>query len=781
VANRQQHVVEWIFDPVVGGSSFIFNSQANPPASSGVDRLFTTDRPTIRLTIAHEAQRHATQTSRLAEVVARIKDSDAALGQLSDWRKVAATIYDTYLLSRPSGAAQQRVLLPLLGMSKQRSLLGVIPEQPLSQSNPHDTTPRPTEPWTDLTLRKLCLFNIIIACEWWPISSAYERQFAWAFRRMSDFLFDVTDGYMALGTVVIGGPDWLSCADIQVLASNRLHPRSWVSGMQIAHKYMPIRVGRGFWSKRTRRATLWDEPEGYRTLTHEWAHYALGLKDHYLVRVGVDLRLGKLLESQQASPEAWLALPTISLPLESIMSTLDGTSELVDNAGGDGKSDEWSELKNRFPDLDIHITDLRDQGPGNVPLPLPEIAFIDLPAAVNHPVNEGRFDAPIYVKPQLAAAPSIDINSYPAVIDSHCWVYTIRGALDNPQSMIAHGVLDARAGSDGFQLLGAEQGDMIVLIADGYATQPKDGRAAQPIVLTGSLAAPNTDGKFNVAGWRNSTPDSFPIVDVYPVGNYDPNNGYSLRVALDAGGWRGWLFPLEGIEQITPAHQLSWMIGATASDQSIAGKQSDLKSTIATLDGHVLLTSGGTTPALMTIAAYSIGGGPQTINPPYTNPIPAGSSEGNALLFFYDAQGSVPMPDDAEVPLVITTRNYGTPLLDPALEPRSYTFSLAANMALPDDREATLVMFVDRDTANDTSVLELHRYTGGSHPWSQIPALYKKDLSLVAAPLYNASARINHSPAPEVPPATAPGLIAHPLVAERYRLVARQESSSESS
>jgi hypothetical protein len=316
-----------------------------------------------------------------------------------------------------------------------------------------------------------------------------------------------------------------------------------------------------------------------------------------------------------------------------------------------------------------------------------------------------------------------------------------------------------------------------VLIADGYDTQPKDGRSARPIVLTGALGALGSDSKFRVTSWRNATPDSFPIADVYPVGKYDPSNGYSLRVALDAGGWRGWLFPLEGIEQVKPDSQLSWSVGTDTYDQSVAGKQSDPLSKIVSLDGHVLLTTGGQTPALMTIAAYSIGGGPQSINPPYTNPIPAGSSEGNALLFFYDEQASVPSPADAEVPLVITTRNYGAPLLDPALEPRSYTFSLASNMALPDDREATLVMFVDRDNANDTGVLELHRYVSGAQPWSQIAALYKNDLSLVAAPLYNSTARINHSPSSDVPPATAPGLIAHPLAAERYRLVARRRTS----
>lgn len=71
-------------------------------------------------------------------------------------------------------------------------------------------------------------------------------------------------------------------ADIQIMASNQLQPRSWVSGLYVAAKYMPIRMGRGMWHRKRKVAVPWNEAESYRALVHEWAHYALDLRDAYL-------------------------------------------------------------------------------------------------------------------------------------------------------------------------------------------------------------------------------------------------------------------------------------------------------------------------------------------------------------------------------------------------------------------------------------------------------------------------------------------------------------------
>lgn len=70
----------------------------------------------------------------------------------------------------------------------------------------------------------LYLFNVIIALEW-NTGRAFLQQLRLAAARASDFLYDATNGYMAIGHVIIGGPDLMDVADIQVMASNRIHPR----------------------------------------------------------------------------------------------------------------------------------------------------------------------------------------------------------------------------------------------------------------------------------------------------------------------------------------------------------------------------------------------------------------------------------------------------------------------------------------------------------------------------------------------------------------------------
>ncbi len=67
------------------------------------------------------------------------------------------------------------------------------------------------------------LFNIIVALEWQP-GVRYMRQLRAAFRRASDFLYDATDGYMAFGQVLFGGPELMDCADIQIMASRSFAP-----------------------------------------------------------------------------------------------------------------------------------------------------------------------------------------------------------------------------------------------------------------------------------------------------------------------------------------------------------------------------------------------------------------------------------------------------------------------------------------------------------------------------------------------------------------------------
>jgi len=78
--------------------------------------------------------------------------------------------------------------------------------------------------------QRRCLFNMLVALEWSP-SPATVEALKETFTEAAKLLMDVTDGYMSIGQVVIGGPELMPCADIQVFASNRLFPRSSVNGL----------------------------------------------------------------------------------------------------------------------------------------------------------------------------------------------------------------------------------------------------------------------------------------------------------------------------------------------------------------------------------------------------------------------------------------------------------------------------------------------------------------------------------------------------------------------
>jgi hypothetical protein len=738
------------------------------------------DQPAWELQLQAEVRRHEKQ-----QIPGALKNNNGTKllpGLLNDWSEIAAAIYSVTLSSELAGKSQDAYLRPIIamnggmmaGQSGQQEtplLLGVTPDQPINRSEKSNQV-RTSSPITS-KLRPLCLFNVIAACEWWPISEAYQRELMWAFRRMSDFLFDVTDGYMALGHVAIGDASWMNCADIQILASNRLHPRSWVSGMQLPEKYMPIRVGRGRWNKQVQRAIPWDEPEGYRDLVHEWAHYALGLKDHYLGVKDAYLLDNQLTEIRNSRSIVRLAVPKINLPLESVMSQGVGTSELVSNLDNKGKDSEWANLKLRFPDLPIPGNVRANTGPGALPLPLPEIQFIA--ATDNALEQEPRFWPPVYdpkATDKPAEVPIMDVN--------HCWVFTVRGLQDDetldPKNLIAHGTLEARSITEGFALPGAQPGDTVVLIGDGLASK---NTSQKPLVLMRKLGALNeVTYEFSLAdAWLPKTPASFPLVDVYPTVNssqntdleqQDSSDSFQIQVEINTDRWRGWIFPL-GTTEISG--ELQWSQNTANPKQSRAGEKSDASAKLSSLDGHILLMNDA---HQVTVAAYSIGGGPASVGVPWPAPITAGSSEGNAMIFFYDKQASVPpLPDEAT--LTVTTRNYGISNGYPDYQTCSYTYSLVPNRPLPSEKYGTLVMAIDRTTVGEDEAVELRRFDPKSGTWAQkVPALYDAVLSNVAAPLYG-DAEARYQPAVDGLYPSAPGLFAGEIVAERYQLVKRKK------
>ena len=131
----------------------------------------------------------------------------------------------------------------------------------------------------------------------------------------------------------------------------------------------------------------------------------------------------------------------------------------------------------------------------------------------------------------------------------HCWVYVVRGPIEQPERLIAQGTFDERALADGFRLLGARSGDTVVLI--GEADQDL-------IVLAGKIEGIDpTTHSARIPSWISATPPALdtaqpipPSVDVLPSRMDADQPGaqaaqVSVRVRSDdrARPNQVWMFP----------------------------------------------------------------------------------------------------------------------------------------------------------------------------------------------------------------------------------------------
>lgn len=154
--------------------------------------------------------------------------------------------------------------------------------------------------------RPLVLFDVVASLAWQPAAgSPYPSELRQGLRRASAYLYDLTDGRMALGPVTIyaGGRGW-DGADLRFLADNTYRPSAQVggivptarpytaapSGAQTVYAPGAIFLGR-FWDGLDASNAVtgaWSQPDAFRTLAHEWAHYALFLYDEYRQTAGAE-------------------------------------------------------------------------------------------------------------------------------------------------------------------------------------------------------------------------------------------------------------------------------------------------------------------------------------------------------------------------------------------------------------------------------------------------------------------------------------------------------------
>lgn len=159
-----------------------------------------------------------------------------------------------------------------------------------------------------LTVKKrnpLVLFNLVVSVEWdaydladanpsIPIDTFLEK-LSRGIQSASNFLYDATDGQFAFGQVTVydGGRHW-DDADLQILASNRVRPSATVGGISATKDFTYtstteqitvfhpgyFRMGRA-WNRFGGLEGALDQPDAFRTLVHEFAHYGLYLYDEY--------------------------------------------------------------------------------------------------------------------------------------------------------------------------------------------------------------------------------------------------------------------------------------------------------------------------------------------------------------------------------------------------------------------------------------------------------------------------------------------------------------------
>jgi hypothetical protein len=600
------------------------------------------------------------------------------------------------------------------------------------------------------TPQNCCLFNVIVAFDWNP--GYYELELLRiTCDEAANLLFDVTDGYMTFHRIIVGGPELMPCADIQIFSSNRLYPRSWVDGLNNPVKYQPIRVGRGYWRKNTGRAEPWHKGYGAAVLVHEWLHYACGLKDSY---VGLERVVGgRLVEANSKHPDAF-ALPKVSPIVNTLMANLDST-ELLDEK-------QWERL--------AHHQDYR---------------WFEIPSK-HQPRNVPPRDAPSPLFDMLGTAKEDPEDDQQVLLDwedaelkgvldqRHCWIYVLVPVEnDRSEMLIAQGSYEIQP--EGYRIIGARPGARLLLVGQ---------LSGVPKVCSRTIKS-HSEGRitFEEKIWCSVTPaHPLPLIAVSVVGS-QTETPYTLRVDVTPSDGRKWIctvFPL-GQQGGIPA------IGKPGGPYIAHG--------IRYLDGHVLLSAppakSGHQPEIV-IAHFSIGGSPGAAFPAGPNPVPAGSSDGNAMVFFYDEaaaklgtlgasgaqeafeKGSPSASDShAASPLrIITTTNLLATPEASCQSARSYTFAVTTNMPLPTGflgkplYYPTLVLYFDQDSKRNSVTgveekgsLVIHRSVGGL--WEPVPAARQVedgDRLLVAT---------------QLKPATDPGLFSVQPYPEYYRLFFR--------
>lgn len=601
---------------------------------------------------------------------------------------------------------------------------------------------------------RIYLFNIIIACEWEP--SALDRAlFYRAFRRANDYLYDVTNGYMGFGQLAIGGREWMPIADVHIFASSRTYPASSIHYDLLApyrvHRRRPIRLGRVLWDRFNKRYYSWDEPEGYRVIVHEWAHYALGWKDAYL-------------HSTQ-SEDHKLILPVINPQPGTIMDTTTGISE-----GEFEQERVQATFAKAFPGISFS----HDAGPTRMPLTTPLTQTL---------LYEGDAEA-------LSVLTSTEVNSSElrTFNPNNLRDYVISGPLTRPIRIIAQGspeiVSDtSQLGSypqSTSRLLGYNPGDILFTMSfvpgstpegsisirmqqtehlvESYSNiplfpsiariSPLDPRFREfPLFIKDIKWLPNPENKRkSLEGSRSGQkstdptgisqpiastprrqpierPNTFshfaemPLIGVIPLAQTAEAN-YKLEVQrIHNSELTNRLFLYPSTPRVNP---VSGSEGIAITNNPVISPSPDGLLWLAPLRDNEL-------PVIYPFVSSYSGEGPghDGDGPPPNN---GGSDDGQVRIYFGRSRKEGEHVDNRNYRIIVTQipDYYG-----------HLTFAVAANEPLPQGVLATLVVHCETATSQPPAGPELYRYDKSRAGWSKVkePPYISSEKTFLALPL----------------------------------------------
>lgn len=561
------------------------------------------------------------------------------------------------------------------------------------------------------TSNTLVLYNLVVSVEWQVYSEADQnpaittetllKELSRGLRSASAYLYDVTDGQFAFGTVTVydNGRHW-DDADLQILVSNQVRPSATVGGIvesapftytssvgnvSVAHPGF-FRMGRK-WDGAGGSVGGLDEKAAFRTLIHEFAHYALFLEDQYYL-VQSD---GTIAAAHCTSPQN--STSGTEEPMASIMYWQYTRSEL--SWQGDNPM-LWSETCEQTQQWAVHgesdwetvagiYADRQDPqrwriltpadrggnpnpGPAFMPLDLPQITIVapENPDDILVSANESTLDVR-NATGALLPAQSVQIYLF-----------------EEEQEQIV-GITDqGTSNGDGkIELLGVQPNDTVKAIN-------WDGSLYESTRLDPGTSALN----LQPAAWN-------PLIDAVPFSS-----------KLDFGKPAGITVTVSQLPAAyTPVDVTIFSIGGSSITTATLQVDPDKNNTyVGELgfsaespfsEGHLWIRATDANGQLVeTVTTYALGGGAPSSYARAHPPLHPASSDGNLRLYIPDES----IGDDAAI-IVMQTR--GIPALPANVTLVSTPYTIRASDGITQIDNSLLTMFFNQEAADDVEDLRL--------------------------------------------------------------------------